>query len=185
MNKLFQTLSILAAIAFLSTACGAQVVQAQPAEQAAPKVATYQGVLGKPVNAKDVADFVASNNCAASGQFQLCQSAGLALWTDSAQIIKTAYLYVGNSGDFAAYKGELPLGLAAGDTMASVEQKLGQPKEVHAPQAGWEPGLPDEGGSPDHIHYWAIYKRFGLTVIYNTPSADDKSATIHAILVSK
>jgi hypothetical protein len=78
----------------------------------------------------------------------------------------------------------LPFGLTAQDTMASVEYKLGQPVETHAPQAGWEPGLPDEGGSPDHAHYWAIYRRFGLTVVYNTPSASDKNATIYAIYVN-
>ena len=86
-------------------------------------------------------------------------------------------------GDAAAVA-PLPYGLTAQDTMASVEYKLGQPREIHAPQAGWEPGLPDEGGSPDHAHYWAIYKRFGLTVVYNTPSASDKNATIHAIYVN-
>ena len=79
----------------------------------------------------------------------------------------------------------LPYGLIMQDTMASVEQKLGQPKEVHALQAGWEPGLPDEGRSPDHLYYWAIYKRFGLTIVYNSPSANDKNATIHDILVSE
>jgi hypothetical protein len=78
----------------------------------------------------------------------------------------------------------LPYGLTAQDTMASVEHKLGQPVEIHAPQAGWKPGLPDEGFSPDHIHYWAIYRRFGLTVVYNTPSASDKNATIYAIYVN-
>jgi len=66
---------------------------------------------------------------------------------------------------FGVYKGKLPLGLAASDTMASVEQKLGHFKEVHAPQAGWVPGYPDEGGSPDHFHYWAIYRRFGITIV--------------------
>jgi hypothetical protein len=85
----------------------------------------------------------------------------------------------------AAAVAPLPYGLTAQDTMASVEDKLGQPVEIHAPQAGWEPGLPDEGFSPDHIHYWAIYKRFGLTVVYNTPSASDKSATIYAIYVNE
>ena len=78
----------------------------------------------------------------------------------------------------------LPYGLTMQDTMASVEQKLGQPSEAHALQAGWEPGLPDEGASPDHLTYWAIYKRFGVTIVYNSPSPDDKSATIHDILVS-
>lgn len=81
----------------------------------------------------------------------------------------------------AAAPSPLPYGLTAQDTMASVEQKLGQPRVSYAPQAGWEPGLPDEGSSPDHAHYWAIYKRFGLTIVYNSPSANDKSATIYAI----
>jgi hypothetical protein len=60
-----------------------------------------------------------------------------------------------------------------------------QPKVQQAPQAGWELGLPDESGTPDHTHYWAIYKRFGLTIVYNSPSATDKGATIYAILVNK
>ena len=185
MNKFFNTLSTLAAIALFSTACGAQVVQAQPEERVVPKIVTYDAVLGKSVNAKDVADFIASNNCTSSGQFQLCQSIGLALWTDADQTVQTAYLYISNSDNFTAYRGELPLGLASVDTMATVEQKLGQPKIDHAPQTGWQVGLPDEGGSPDYIHYWAIYQRFGVTVVYNSPSANDKGATIHAILISK
>ena len=81
----------------------------------------------------------------------------------------------------AAAPPPLPYGLTTQETMASVEQKLGQPRVASAPQAGWEPGLPDEGSSPDHIRYWAVYKRFGLTVVYNTPSANDKNATVHAI----
>jgi hypothetical protein len=68
------------------------------------------------------------------------------------------------------------------DTMRSIEQKLGQPRVTHAPQAGWEAGLPDEGGSPDHMHYWAIYQRFGVVIVYNSPSPADKGATILAIL---
>ena len=80
---------------------------------------------------------------------------------------------------------KLPYSLTMQDTMATVEQKLGQPAVTFAPQAGWELGLPDEGGSPDHIHYWAIYKRFGVTVIYNTPSLLDKSATIYEINVDE
>ena len=81
----------------------------------------------------------------------------------------------------AAAPEKLPYGLNQQDTMASIEQKLGQPRVVYAPEAGWEPGLPDEGSSPDHQRYWAIYRRFGLTVVYNTPSAEDKSATVYAI----
>lgn len=81
----------------------------------------------------------------------------------------------------AAAPPALPYGLSMQDTMRSVEQKLGQPRVGYAPQAGWEPGLPDEGGSPDHMHYWAIYRRFGLVIVYNSPSSTDKSATIQAI----
>jgi hypothetical protein len=185
MNKFFNTLGILAAISLFSSACGARIVQAQPEERVVPKAVTYDAVLGKSVNANDVADFITSNNCTSSGQFQLCQSVGLALWADADQMIKAAYLYINNSDDFTAYRGELPLGLSSNDTMATVEQKFGKPKVEHAPSAGWELGLPDEGGTPDHLHYWAIYKRFGVTVVYNSPSANDKGATIHAILVRK
>ena len=81
----------------------------------------------------------------------------------------------------AAAPPALPYGLSMQDTMRSVEQKLGQPRVTYAPQAGWEPGLPDGGGSPDHMHYWAIYRRFGLVIVYNSASPADKGATIQAI----
>jgi len=179
MNKFFKALSFLAVIALFATACGAQ------AAQAAEPAISYQAVLGKSLNNKDVADFIASNNCSAANSFQLCQNAGVALWLDSDQMVKAVYLYPISTEGFTAYKSELPLGLASNDTMATIEQKFSQPKIEHALQAGWESGLPDEGLSPDHSHYWAIYKRFGVVIIYNSPSADDKSATIHAILVTK
>jgi hypothetical protein len=182
MNKLFKDLSLIAAIAFLAGACVPQVVDIA---RAAPAEVGYQATLGKSLSDKNVAAFIASNNCAPSGPFQLCQGAGVALWTDADQVVKTAYLYVREADGFSSYKGALPVGLARNDTMADVEEQLGQPKVEHAPQAGWQLGLPDEGGSPDHIHYWATYKRFGLTVIYNSPSANDKNATIHAILVNR
>lgn len=172
MNKFFKTLSLLAAIAFFSTACSAKVVQAQPAEALSPKAGTYQALLGKAVNAKDVSDFITSNNCTPSGQFQFCWSTGLVLWADNSQIIKTVYLSLDGSDGFAAYEGELPLGLLANDTRASVEKKLG------------EPGLPREGSSPDHVHFWEVYRRFGMTIVYNSPSREDKGATIHALLIN-
>ena len=184
MNKLFQILSILAALALFATACGAQVVQAQPA-QAAPKAAAYEAVLGKSLHDQAVADFIVSNNCSSTGQLQMCNDAGMALWIGQGQNVEIAYLYPNKTPDFEAYKGKLPLGLAFDDTMADVEDWFGQPKVPQAPQAGWQLGLPDQSGTPDHAHYWAMYERFGLTIIYNSPSATDKSATIHAILVSK
>jgi len=185
MNKSFPILSIFAAIALFATAYGALVVQAHPAEKVVSKAVTYQGVLGKSLNDQEVADFIASNKCSSAGSFQLCKNIGMALWLDSDQTVKSVYLYPASTNGFTAYKGALPLGLAANDTMASIEQKFGQPKVDHAPQAGWEPGLPDEGRSPDYIHYWAIYKRFGVTVIYDSPSSADKNATIYTILVNK
>ena len=184
MNKRFQIFSILAALALFATACGAQVVQAQPA-QAAPKAAAYETVLGKSLHDQAVADFIVSNNCSSTGQLQLCNEAGMALWIGQGQNVEIAYLYPNKTLEFAAYKGPLPFALSATDTMASVEDKFGQPNVVQAPQAGWELGLPDESGTAGHTQYWAVYKRFGLTIIYNSPSAMDKGATIHAILVSK
>jgi len=185
MNKSFPILSILVAIVLFVTAFGALVVQAQPAERAVAKPAAYDAILGKSLNDREVADFITSNNCSSAGSFQVCKAVGMALWLDVDQTVKSVYLYPTGANGFAAYKGALPLGLAANDTMASIEQKFGQPKVEHAPQAGWEAGLPDQGGSPDHIHYWAIYKRFGVTVIYNSPSPADKNATIYTILVNK
>jgi len=185
MNKRFQILITFAAIALFAATFGALVVQAQPSERTAPAAASYEAVLGKSLDDSDVADFIASNRCSGTGQFQLCNPAGMALLIGEGQKVETVYLYPSTTADFAAYKGNLPLGLSAKDTMANVEDKFGQPKVQQAPQAGWEPGLPDQSGTPDHIHTWAIYKRFGVTVVYNTPAANDKGAAIHAILVSK
>jgi hypothetical protein len=182
MNKLFKTLSLLAVLALFAAACIPPVVDVA---RAAPAEASCQTLLGKSVSEKSVADFITGNRCTQSGAFQLCRPAGLALWTDEHTIVKAAYLYLDSSEGFAPYTGALPLGLIQNYTRADVEYKLGQPREPHAPQAGWEPGLPDEGGSPDRMHYWAVYKRFGLTVIYDSPSPNDKNANIHAIVVNR
>ncbi|HJR81090.1 MAG TPA: hypothetical protein VJ821_13525 [Anaerolineales bacterium] len=182
MNKLFKTLSFLAVIALFATACIPAVVNVA---QAAPVEADYQAVLGKPVSDNSVVNFIASNRCFAASQFHLCQDAGMALWIGPNEKVNTVYLYAAGANGFVAYKGELPFGIDASDSMADVEQKLGQPKVEHAPQAGWEPGLPDAGSSPDHLRYWAVYERFRVTIVYNTPFANDKDASIHAILVNQ
>ena len=185
MNKNFPILSILVAITLFAAAYGALVVQAQPAE-AVPEAAAYEAVLGKSLSDQAVADFIASNDCASTGPFQMCNAAGLALWISQSQNVETVYLYPNKIGGFGAYKGTLPFGLSANDTMANVERKLGHPQvNQGGPQAGWEPGLPDRAGTPDHLHYWAIYERFGVTIVYNSPSGRDERATIHTILVSK
>jgi hypothetical protein len=81
----------------------------------------------------------------------------------------------------AAAPPALPYGLTMQDTRAIVEQKLGQPYVPSVPHLGWEPALPDEGGSPDYMHYWAIYRRFGIVIVYNSPAPRDMGATIHAV----
>lgn len=184
MNKRFQILIAFAAIALFAITFGALAVQARPSGRAVPE-AGYEAVLGKSLADADVADFIASNRCSSTGQFQLCNDAGMALLIGEGQKVETVYLYPNAVADFSAFKGELPLSLSANDTMATVEDKFGLPKVQQALQAGWEPGLPDEIGTPDHTHLWAMYERFGVTLVYNSPSATDKGATIHAILVSQ
>jgi hypothetical protein len=185
MNKRLQILIAFAAIALFAITFGALAVQAQPSERGVPEAASYEAVLGKSLNEPDVADFIASNRCSSAGQFQLCNDAGMALLIGEGQKVEMVYLYPNAVADFAGFKGPLPLGLAANDTMASVEDKFGMPRVQQALQAGREPGLPDTSGTPDYTHYWAMYERFGVTLVYNSPSATDQGATIHAILVSQ
>lgn len=187
MNKHFPILSILVVIALFATAYGALVLHGQWAALAIPKAADYEAVLGKPLTDKVVRDFLVSHRCSSSStrQFQTCNDAGIVLWLGLSQQVQAVYLYPNQAKNFAAYKGKLPLGLSANDTKASVEEKLGQPKVERAPQTGWVPGRADEGAAPDHFYYWATDQRFGVTIVYNAPSATYKDATIYAILVSK
>jgi len=179
MNKLFRSVILLGAISLFATACGAQGIQAERGEGAVPKATTYEAVLGKSLSDKDVADFIASNNCSSGGPFQVCKETGMALWIDSSQIVKTVYLYSGNTDGFRRYKGTLPFGLSFYDPMWRVENKL---RDLNAGNNLHQAGLPDEGSSPDHMHYWAVYTQLGMTVIYNSPFADE-DAYIYAILV--
>lgn len=180
MNKRFKSLNILAIITLFINACGTWAVQTQPEAQATPKVMLYQALLGKSVKDTEVADFIVSNNCSSTGPFQVCKDVGLALWADARQVVKTVYLYAGNAGGFKRYRGELPFGLSFYDPMWRVEEKL---KDLDSDDTLQQAGLPNEGSSPDHIHYWAVYQQLGMTVIYNSPAADE-DAYIYAILVS-
>jgi hypothetical protein len=177
MNKHIKSLNIFAAITLFITACGTQAAQAQPAGPAVPEAITYKTVLGKSLNDKEVVDFIASNNCSSSGHFQVCKEVGMALWTDAEQMVVTVHMYLNNDAGFVPYKGDLPFGLKFYDTMGAVEYKLQR-------QVGEGAGSPDEGSSPDHFHYWAVYKQLGMTIIYNSPFVDE-DATIYAILVSE
>ncbi len=180
MLKRFKSLRILTVIMLFLTACSTWTVQAQPEAQATPKVVLYQTLLGKSVSDKRVVNFIVSNNCSSTSQFQLCKDVGMALWTDASQIVKTVYLYSGNMDGFSRYRGKLPFGLSFYDPMWKVEEKL---RDLNADDTLQRAGLPDEIGSPDHIHYWAIYNRLNMTVMYNSPGADE-DAYIYAILVN-
>lgn len=181
--RLYRLRVALNAIMLFTTACSMHAVQAQQENQITSKTPIYEVVLGKSLTDKVVADFIASNNCSSADQFWLCQDIGMALWTASDQTVKTVYMYAGNGDGFKQYRGKLPFGLSFYDPMWKVEDKLKDPSLDEKLHPTWKAGLPDEGDSPDHTHYWAVYKRLGLTVIYNSSSAD-KDAYIYAVLVS-
>ena len=176
MNTNFKTPTLLVVLVLFLTACSSSSVQVETAKVDTMTATAYQAVLGKSLNHKDVADFIASNNCVSAIQFQVCKEAGVAFWLDTDQIVKTVYLYLNNVDGFEAYKGELPFGLKFYDIMESVEYKLGK-------QGVGNAGLPDEAATPDNLHYWAMYKQVGVTIIYNAPFPDEE-ATIYAVLVS-
>ena len=184
MNKHIKSLNIFAAITLFITACGTQAAQAQPAGPAVPEAITYKTVLGKSLNDKEVVDFIASNNCSSADQFQVCKEVGMALWTDAEQMVVTVHMYLNNDAGFVPYKGDLPFGLKFYDTQGAVEYKLRELEADDNSQTTSRNGLPDEGSSPDHIHYRAVYKQLGMTIIYNSPFVDE-DATIYAVLVSE
>jgi hypothetical protein len=185
MNQRFKTLGLLIIIALSTTACGTQAGQDQQSQQTASKAVTYEVLLGKSSTDKEVVDFITSNNCSSVEQFQLCKDVGIALWINLEQVVETVYLYLNNADGFAPYNGELPFGLKFYDTLGAVEYKLGKIEvEDNSLHPALNGGLPDEGSSPDHMHYWAVYKRLSMTIVYNSPFVDE-DATIYAILVKK
>jgi hypothetical protein len=175
MNALLKVFRILAILPLLLSGCAMLPAQTGEEERAASNSAVYESILGKPVNDHIVADFVASNQCSSADQFLLCETVGMALWTDSNQVVETVYLYLNNADGFEPYKGELPFGLKFYDNMAAVEYKLDR-------QGMGTAGRPDKVAVPDHMHYQATYRQAGMTIIYNYPFADE-DATIHAIVM--
>lgn len=169
---------ILLLLFYSLAACSAEPVHLGSKKAENITALSYMTVLGRPVADQMVTDFIASNHCSEAAQVQICNDAGMALWIDSSRRVQTVYLYLDNAEGFVPYKGELPLGLKYYDIMEAVEYKLKR-------QGVGNAGLPDEGGSPDHLHYWATYKQVGMTIIYNSPSPEDEDATIYAILVSQ
>lgn len=181
MKTLLKILGVCLIMSLFSSACSLQVIQSESAEGDLPKAVAYQSVLGKSLNDKDVTDFI-TTNCSPANQFQLCNGFGIALWTNADQIVKTVWLYSSKADGFERYRGDLPYGLSFYDPMWRVIEKLSIVEAADgAEQIAWL-GLPDETSSPDRVHYWASYKRLGMTVIYDSPGADE-DAYIYAILV--
>jgi hypothetical protein len=182
MNTPIKTLGIFALLPLLVVSCNLGADQTQAEQQSTPKVTPYEVLLGNSLTDIVVADFIASNKCAPAGEFQLCKDVGMALWTDSDLAVNTVYLYSGNVDGFRRYRGKLPFGLSFYDPMWRVEHKLSELDADGSLEPTLMAGFPDEASSPDHMHYWAVYKRMSMTVVYNSPGADE-DAYIYAILV--
>jgi hypothetical protein len=178
MKVFINIFGILGAISLLTGGCSIHPLQSGQDEPAVSKEAVYETVLGKSVTDTVVVDFLAGNACVGADRFQLCKDAGIALLVGSNQTVEAVYLYLNKVDGFAPYQGELPYGLKYYDIMGAVEHKLRK-------RGIGNGGLPDEGGTPDHLHYWATYHQAGMTIIYNSPSAEDEDATIYAILVGR
>ena len=176
MNTLIKVFGIFALISLLSGGCAALPAPAGQEANPAPKAAVYESILGKPVSDENMIDFLAGNTCSSADQFLLCQTAGMALWMDSNQMVETVYLYLNHADGFEPYAGPLPFGLKFYDNLAAVEYKLGR-------QGIGNAGLPDTSATPDHMHYRATYYQAGLTILYNSPFADE-DASIYAVVVS-
>ena len=181
MNTLSKTLVMFAVLSLLTSACGGRLVQAESSESTAVPTINYPFLLGKSLSDPDVADFIVSNQCTPADQFQLCKDTGLALWTGADQIVSMVYLYAGNAEGFRRYRGDLPYGITFYDPMWRVQEKLMDPNSANPL---YQAGLPDESGTPDHMHFRAVYKQLGMTVMYITPG-EDEDAYIYAIVVYK
>ena len=178
---LFKSIRILALLVFSLTACAPQ----PQADQKVSSPVDYRVFLGKSLTDKDVAEFIVGNNCSSAGQYQLCKDRGLAFWTSTDQILNRVYLYSGNSDGFRRYTGKLPYGLSFYDPMWRVEEKIKKMEadDILQHTTSRDDGSPDTGSTPDHLHYWAVYERFNMVVIYDSPFADE-DAYIYAVLVN-
>ena len=176
MNTLFRVARAVLIPALLLVSCSFQAVQGQPDEQITSTVFSFGAVLGKPLTDQVVIDFLAEHHCTSAAQFQICEDAGMALIINLNQIVEAVYLYLNEAVGFRPYEGELPLGLKFYDTMGAVVYKLGRQGIGHD-------GAPDQACVPDHFHYQAVYKEAGVTILYNSPFADE-DATIYAITVN-
>ena len=176
MNKCLSILGFL--LVFLS-GCVAQNVQADPLRTNIETTIQYQTVLGKSFNDRGVVNFFVDNNCSTVAQFEICKEKGMSFWIDSNQKVGYAYLYSGNTDGFQRYRGKLPYGLSFNEPMWFINAEL---KKIDTDKLSPMAGLPDQADTSDHIHYWAIYKRLGLAVVYDSGIADP-DAYIYAVLM--
>jgi hypothetical protein len=176
MNTLLRIFGILAATSLLMSGCGTLPFKPGQEEPVVQNKTTYESMLGKSLTDEVVVDFITGHSCSNADQFLLCNTAGMALWTEANEV-ETVYLYLNNADGFAPYKGELPFGLKFYDNMAAAEYKLNRHGLGNA-------GLPDSASIPDRMHYRAAYHQAGLTILYNSPFPDE-DANIYAILVSR
>jgi hypothetical protein len=176
MNVLFKVFATLGAVSLLVSACASLPVQAGKEARAVSETAVYESILGKTLADSEVNEFLAGNHCSSADQFLLCNTAGMALWTDSNQVVETVYLYLNEADGFEPYQGELPFGLKFYDTMEAVEYKLNR-------QGIGNAGLPDQSATPDRMHYQATYYEVGMTIIYNFPFPDE-GASIRAVVIT-
>jgi hypothetical protein len=168
MRKLYWYCLTLVVSALFITSCSAQSVQA------ASRPAPYEALLGRAWTDQDVIGFIVTNDCSAAGQLRLCHEIGLVLGLDSNGVVETIFLYLEDTDGFTAYQGELPFRLKINDSREAVETKL---KEQRVGT-----GVANEEGLFDRTHSWATYYAAGMTIIYNSPSADDAGTTMHAII---
>jgi len=176
MNRLIKFFIVLSVIVLLSAVYKVQTTQASvPVD--------YQLALYASLDDQSATGYFVAHNCSVTGDFRLCPESGLAFQVDDVGLIRQVYFYIQQDNGFSPFSGKLPFDIEVSDTMADVQHKLGHPMVPQMPMLGWELGLPSHGGTPDHIHYWAVYEQYNLTIVYNTPLADDLNASIYIILI--
>lgn len=173
MDKFYRCLCSLTVITLFISSCTTQFTQT---EQKISEPVHYNDLLGKSLEDREILDLIDTYDCTAETSLRVCKDAGMALWLSPKQIVNRIVLYLYNEEGFVPYTGELPFGLKFYDTLEAVEYKLEQ-------QGLDKDGLPDEAGTPDHMHYWAIYNQLDVIIIYNSYFADE-GATIYAIVLT-
>ena len=180
--KFYRLLCIFLVNFIFVTGCGALTFQLETDEKNIFAKREYQILLDKFLSDGEVVNFISTNNCVSAEGFYLCREAGIAFWVDSMQVVKMVWLYSWSADGFSQYHGELPYGISFYDPMWLVIQKMKVFDDESTSMETSMNGLPDVGSSPDHMYYWAEYRRFNIIIIYDCPSADE-DAYIYAIVV--